>query len=180
MTMKQLLEYLMTFIKCCKKPYYIMVAESKLICVNKELSVMCVMNILVDPCIEICTTIDDINKGLNDENWMFNDAKIYFMVMRFLRKYESYNNIIYYCEDFNASEEIAKLTTMKVKDGSVMYNLDNRVLLPFFSGLIPLTKTDSLSLTIYGVSETESVVKYTIHKKKIKTDIDLYFCLMNL
>ena len=180
MTMKQLLEYLMTFIKCCKKPYYIVVTKSKLICVNEELSVMYTMNILVEPCVEIAATIDDINKGLNDENFMFHDAKIYFMIMEFLRKYESYNNIIYYCEDFKASEEISKLTTMKVKDGSVMYNLDDRVLLPFFSGLIPLTKTDGLDLTIYGVSETESAIKYTIHKKKIKTDIDLYFCLMNL
>lgn len=71
-------------------------------------------------------------------------------------------------ESYNLKEDdtFANILNLKTKDGSVLYNLDNRYFMSTFSSIHPVTKSDQIILDIYDKRDSNDFLsKFTITKK---------------
>lgn len=80
-----------------------------------------------------------------------------------------------------SDEEFEKITTIKAEDGCVFYRLIGFNGLPYFipilSSFPSLAKADDIDIYVYkNINDSNSyIVRETIHKKKIKSDYDVFF-----
>ena len=54
------------------------------------------------------------------------------------------------------------------------------IYLPIFYGYLPINKADTLSVKGGLLEDNTILIKYTVHKKKLKCDIDIYLRLLPL
>ena len=98
------------------------------------------------------------------------------------------SNLLVSLDDINEMESYDVYSKMKSSDGCKFFDLlgydNSKYMIPIFSRFPNLNKGDSFSAFIYpydnNISRRYLIVKYKIHKKKIKRDYDVYFKTINL
>ena len=178
MDINNVIEYIIPYLKGIKfvrKNDSILVYDNKLVCMNEEASIMYVTDIIPTGQI-ICNTKGKIEDG----NYM--SYRLYNFILdkyNYLSSYANNMNII--CEMYNmeSDEVFSNLLKLKSKDPVHKYILDN-IYLPIFYGYLPINKADTLSVKGGLLEDNTNLIKYTVHKKKLKCDIDIYLRLLPL
>ena len=67
-------------------------------------------------------------------------------------------------------ETFVNLSFMKAKEGSVMYKLDDTHIMSTFSSIHPLTKQDTITISIYDMSDKTFLSVFHIEKKNCHID----------
>lgn len=194
MTIKEAMEYCLPIIKSMKikkandREAKIVLIDNILICTDSENTCMYTSiinytgvtiagfldNIIIEK------TIDKIKYIEINPYYSFN----YGIYQELLSYYNFYTSRDYNYESYDImeNEEILPLLSLKSSQGLRFYKMSDpkfMIMLPFFYGLVPVTKTDGLSMKA-SVGEMESIINYTIFKKKLKCNIDVYMRLLNL
>lgn len=148
------------------------------------------------PLIEYSIILAEINtlmslktpdKRTNIDNLYFNGNNLVYN--RLLSYYSKYNDIdsksecIYSSPDcrsldgFNDNISISTIGKINVSDGRNNYRI------PVSKAIIPITKSDSVSLNIYNSIDTSNnikIVRFIVKKKKFKVTIEIFSNIMVL
>lgn len=186
MNNKELLDIISPYIKSCKKRDKILILDNLLICTDEHNTILQKVNMNINTGVMAGCTLNNISEVVNgrskkiDEYLEFNDS-IYYELMNIKNMYDIYENISwdFYGEDMQDIESFNELLFLKSKTGMNKYIVDQRFYLPMFYGIIPMNKTDKLDLYIKSEQDTY-IVKYIVHKKKIKSTIEIYMRLLNV
>ena len=178
MDINNIVEYITPYlkgIKFVKKNDGILVYNDKLICMNEEASIMYVTNIMSTGNV-ICNTKEKI------ENKNYMSYRLYNFIIdkyRYLSEYANRMNIICEMDNMEMDEVFVDLLKLKAKDPVHKYILDN-IYLPVFYGYLPINKADTLSVKGGLLEDNTILIKYTVYKKKLKSNIDIYLRLLPL
>ena len=193
MTLKEAMEYCLPIIKSMKikkandMEAKVVLIDNILICTDSENSCMYTSIInntgvtaagFLDHII-MEQTIDKVKYVDINPTYSFN-YRIYNELLSYYNFYTS-RNYNYERYDMMQDEEILSLLSLKSSQGLQFYKTNDiaTMIIPFFYGLVPVSKTDSLSMKAsIGVDET--IVNYTLFKKKLKCNINIYMRLLNL
>ena len=72
----------------------------------------------------------------------------------------------YRVDDLKSNEEFMSIMAMKSWDGQSLFRLNRKYILTIFTGLIPLNKSDKISLDIYDIDNYSYIAKFIINKGK--------------
>lgn len=185
MTLEQCVEYIIPFVKTVgKKDGKLLLIDNLLIYMDLEESQLLSIVLPQSTGNTIATTrkeIYDTFKSYTDQQvpmMIRTDYLIYYRLLDLYKQYSSMNNSIISLDDLTSDETIAELLRLKSKEGLHNYNLEDKIILPFFYGILPVTKADTLDLRIFPVDDISVASKYTVKKKKLKSDIDIYMRLL--
>jgi hypothetical protein len=68
--------------------------------------------------------------------------------------------------EYIINNDISELFSMKRDSGCIYYNYKNKYYISLFSGILPLNKSDKVSLTIYPNDNHSFIAKFSVMKKK--------------
>lgn len=186
MNLKEVLTYIEPYAKVLSKKgdggYLLM--DSTLIFNNLEDSQLLIAELPQSTSTVLCMNkknlFDAICDNVDISTMNFLDYSLYYPMFRKYKEFSSLSNHIYAVDNLQNIEEVQGFIKMKAKDPLVMYNIDESILLPFFYGIIPATKSDNISMKMYAGDSISSIVKYTIGRNKPKCNIHVYMRLMNM
>lgn len=158
-----------------KKEGYYLLLDNTLISLNEEQSQLAVVTLPQNTDTIIC----QVKENIGDQNNPI-DYRYYYMMHNMYTNYIqlSYNDPIISIENVQNIEELSNLLKMKMKQGAVLYNWENSIILPFFGGMIPINKSDKMNINIYPFDNVSNIIKYSVQKAKPKCIIDFYMRLM--
>lgn len=176
MNIESVVEYIRPYVKSVKvkKTDWLLVFGDKLICINNESSIMYVMDIIPTDII-ICNTIENVL-----DNGQYMNYHMYYSISnKYNYIFNSSNNMSVQCEMDNLESDdiFSELLKLKSKQPMHKYILDN-VYIPVFYGFLPVNKGDKLNIIGGYLEDNTILLKYTVIKKKLKKDIDIYLRLL--
>ena len=101
---------------------------------------------------------------------------------------DKYNYIINTSQNMNKvcemnrldlDETFSDLLKLKARDPMHSFIVDN-IYIPVFYGYLPINKGDTLDVVAGRINDDTVLIKYTAHKKKLKTDIDIYLRTLSI
>lgn len=95
-----------------------------------------------------------------------------------LKNYILNSNLIYDIPDCR-DEQFEASIQKKTKEGITLYKLDNSIIITLYKGLLPVNKSDKVSLQIYDNGSNMFVSKFTIRKPK-NVVINIYMGCLKL
>ena len=186
MNLRDVLIYIAPYVKILSKKgggnYLLM--DNLLIFNNSEDSILSVLYLPQHTSMVLCMEkkelLDTINNIDNINLLMVNimDYSIYYGLFRKYKTFSEMNNPIVSMNNLENIEEVQGFLKMKSKDPLNLFNIDSNILLPFFYGIIPATKSDNINMAIFNSDEISHIVKYTITRSKPKCIIHTYMRLM--
>ena len=172
MDLVNVLEYIAPLIKNMKKCNKFLIYDDKLIGMNNECSIMYTMNIMKTNTLFAFDNSKEIKMS----------HRLYYELLdkyNYLSNSINNRNIICEMENMETDEVFSNLLKLKAKDPVHKYMLDN-IYLPIFYGYLPINKADTLSVKGGLLEDNTILIKYTVYKKKLKSNIDIYLRLLPL
>ena len=138
----------------------------------------------------LSTSIADINYYLDPKFPTINKLQQYqqdfYKLLDLYNYYNSYNNYspVYLSEDLKTDHE-NYLTCLgyKLTDSLGWIKIpgnNTTFMMPVCKVITPVNKPDTVAFKIFPETETTSIYKYEIYKKKFKTSISVYLRTLNL
>ena len=158
-----------------KKGYYLLL-DNTLISLTEEQSQLAITVLPQNTDTVIC----QLKENIGDPSVPI-DYRYYYMIHNMYVNYTQLSastNPIINIENVQDIEELYNLLKLKSKQGAILYNWQNSIMLPFFSGIVPINKSDKMDITIYPFDNASNIIRYRVKKSKPKCIIDLYMRLM--
>lgn len=186
MTLEQCIEFIIPYVKAVgKRKGKLLLLDNLLIYMDLEESQLSSIVLPQSTGNTIATTRDILYNNFklweDNKNYKMNIITDYLIYYRLLDLYNYYSNLqnpTLTLTNFSDDELISELLRLKSKQGLSNYNLEDKIILPFFYGILPVTKSDSLDLSIFPVDNISIASVYTVKKKKLKAHINIYMRLM--
>ena len=170
MDLANVLEYIAPLIKNMKKCNKFLIYDDKLIGMNNESSIMYTMNIMKTNTLFAFDNSKEIKMS----------HRLYYELLdkyNYLSNSINNRNIICEMENMETDEVFSNLLKLKAKDPMHSYILDN-IYLPIFQGYLPVNKGDTLRIKGCMLEDNTNLIMYTIYKKKLKMDMNIYIRLL--
>lgn len=172
MDLANVLEYITPLIKNMKKCNKFLIYNDKLIGMNNEASIMYTIDII---------KTDTIFAFDNSKEIKMSHRLYYELLDKYNYLSNSINNrnIICEMENMETDEIFSNLLKLKAKNPMHGYILDN-IYLPIFQGYLPVNKGDTLRVKGCTLEDGTTLIMYTVYKKKLKLDLNIYIRLLPL
>lgn len=124
-------------------------------------------------------------KGITDTDIIFNDnttfciyyyksvkqmKELYFRVCNYINN----NEIKFNYDVLRGNEQFEHALSLKSKEGISFLKIDRVYMLSLFSGLLPVNKSDKVSLTIYSNDADFAFLSHFVIKKAKSIDVNVY------